>query len=201
MEKIVFNNLMQQCRTAHLTALPGVKKVALVGEGDGDFLIELLKRCDCEQVHYIDSSQAMLKLARNRLQEHSEEAVKRVEFFHRDLISESMPDQDYDLIVTNFFLDVFNEESLVDSISKITASCKRGTFWLYADFQISGGKFQQLRAIIWLNLMYLFFKIVAQIQAHKLVDPSMILEQQGFQLKAVSEFGRGLMRSELRQRD
>ena len=192
---------MQQCRTAHLAALPGVKKAALIGEGDGEFLIEFLKHCECEQIHYIDSSHIMMELARKRLQEYSSESLNRVKFFHRDLITESMPDQDYDLVVTNFFLDVFNEQSLIECISKVTASCKRGAFWLCADFQISGGTLQQLRAIAWLNLMYLFFRIVAQIQARRLIDPSTVLEKQGFKLKAVSEFGRGLMRSELRHWD
>jgi tRNA (cmo5U34)-methyltransferase len=201
LEKIVFNNQMQQCRTAHLAALPGLKKVALVGEGDGEFLIELLKHCDCEQIHYIDSSQTMMELARKRLQEYSSEALNRVEFFQRDLLTESMPGQGYDLVVTNFFLDVFNEQSLIESISKVADSCQGGAIWLYADFQISGSKLQQIRAIMWLNLMYLFFRIVARIQTRALLDPSAILEKKGFQLKAMSEFGRGLMRSEIRQRD
>lgn len=201
LERIVFNNQMQRCRTAHLAALPGLKKVALLGEGDGHFLIELLKHCDCEEVHYIDSSQTMMMLARKRLQEYSPESLSQVTFFHRDLLKEAMPDQDYDLVVTNFFLDVFNEPSLIDCISKIASSCKKGAFWLYADFQISGGKVQQFRAFMWLNLMYLFFKIVARIQTSKLIDPTTYLEKQGFQLITVSEFGRGLMRSELRRRD
>jgi len=179
--------------------LPSMKKAALVGEGDGEFLIEFLKHCDCEQVHYIDSSQAMMELARKRLQEHPTHLLKRVEFFHRDLRVEPMPDQEYDLVVTNYFLDVFNEQSLTECISKLAASCKSGAFWLYADFQISGGMFQKFRAIVWLNLMYVFFRIVARIQARRLIDPSTTLEEHGFKLIAISEFSRGLMRSELRQ--
>lgn len=199
LEKIVFHDQMQRCRTAQLAALPSVKKAALVGEGDGQFLLEFLKHSDCEQVHYIDSSQSMLELARKRLQKHPAYVQNRVEFFRRDLITEPMPDQDYDLVVTNFFLDVFKEQTLSECISKIAASCSKGAYWLYADFQISGGFLQHLRAIVWLNLMYVFFSIVARIQARRLIDPSKTLEEQGFKLLAISEFSRGFMRSELRQ--
>ena len=201
LENIVFKNQMQRCRTAHLAVLPSVKKAALVGEGDGQFLIEFLKQCDCEQVHYIDSSLTMLELARTRVQEYSSDVLSRIEFYHLDLTIEAMPDQDYDLVVTNFFLDVFNEQSLNESISKVAASCKRNAIWLYADFQISGGLLQRIRAMVWMKVMYAFFRIVAQIQAQSLIDPSTILEGHEFKLIAMTEFGRGLMRSELRQRD
>lgn len=201
LEKIVFKNQMQRCRTAHLDVLPSVKKAALIGEGDGQFLIEFLKQNDCEQVHYIDSSQTMLELARKRVQEYSLNALSRVEFYHLDLTLEAMPDQDYDLVVTNFFLDVFRKQSLNASISKVAASCNKKAIWLYADFQISGGRLQRIRAIAWMKVMYTFFRIVAQIQAQRLLDPSTILEGHEFKLIAMAEFRRGLMRSEVRQRD
>lgn len=200
-ENIVFKNQMQRCRTAHLAVLPSVKKAALVGEGDGQFLIEFLKQTDCEQVHYIDSSQTMMELARKQVQEYSSNALSRVKFYHLDLTIEAIPDQDYDLVVTNFFLDVFNERSLNECISKVAAACKRNAIWLYADFQISGGRLQQIRAMLWMKVMYTFFRIVAQLQAQRLIDPSTILEGHEFKLIAMAEFGRGLMRSELRQRN
>lgn len=201
LEKIVFNKKMQRCRTAHIAELPPVKKIALVGEGNGQFLLELIKLCDCEQIHCIDASQAMLDLAQKRLQKFSPDTSDRVKFYLRDLTVEAMPDQNYDLIVTNFFLDVFNEQSLIESIRKIAASCEKNAVWLYADFQISGGMFQRMRANVLIKIMYVFFRLVAQIQTQRLIDPSEILEKQGFKLKSQVEFDHGLMRAELRQRD
>ncbi len=200
LEKIVFNNQMECCRTAFLPELPSVKKVALIGEGDGRFLVELLKDGKFEKVHYIDSSQKMLELARKRMQKFSPDTLRNVGFYHRDLISEPMPDQNYDLVVTNFFLDVFDEHSLNESISKIAASCKRTAIWLYADFQVSGGILQRAKAFAWIKVMYVFFRVAAQIQSQRLIDPSKILESNGFQLKTMKEFHRGLMKTELRQR-
>ena len=201
LEKIVFNKQMQRCRTAFLTRFPSVKKVALVGEGNGQFLLELIHHTDCEQIHYIDSSQVMLELARERLQKYSEVALQRVKFYLCDLTTEEMPDQNYDLVVTNYFLDVFDQQLLNETIMKIAASCKTNAVWLYADFQISGGIFQRVRAFAWIKVMYVFFRIVAQIQSLSLIDPSEILDQHGFRLKELMEFDRGLMRAELRQRD
>ncbi len=200
LEKIVFHKEMQRCRTALLSSLPNFNKAALVGEGDGRFLVELLKHTECEQVHYIDSSQTMLEIARKRVQKCLPEMIKRVHFYHRDLSIESMPDQNYDLVVTNFFLDVFDEPSLAENVSKIANSCKRSSTWLYADFQISGGMIQRMRASTWINIMYVFFRFATQIQAKSLIDPSENLDRHGFQLKSFIEINRGLMRAELRQR-
>lgn len=200
LERIVFHKQMQRCRTIFLSDLPSLNKAALVGEGDGRFLIELLKYCECEKIHYIDSSQTMLEIARQRLQKCSSDFVNRVEFYHRDLSVESMPDQNYDLIVTNFFLDVFDEKSLEENISKIAKSCKKSCAWLYADFQISGSLLRRLRSGAWIKVMYLFFKLISQIEANKLIDPSKFLDRQGFELQASIEMSQGLMRAERRQR-
>ncbi len=201
LEKIIFNKQMQRCRTAFIKRLPPAKKIALVGEGNGLFLLELLQHCDCEQIHYLDSSQTMLELARKRLEGFSKDASRRVQFYCCDLTRETMPDENYDLVVTNFFLDVFDKQSLNDSITKIAASCSTNAVWLYADFQISGRIYQRIRAFAWIKIMYVFFRFVAQIQAQKLIDPSEMLEQHGFRLKELVEFDRGLMRAEWRQRD
>lgn len=201
LEKVVFNKQMQNCRTAFLTRLPPVKKIALVGEGNGQFLLELIQHTDCEQIHYIDSSQTMLELARKRVRKFSEDASRRVKFYLCDLTVEEMPDQNYDLVVTNFFLDVFDKQLLNETVTKIAESCKTKAVWLYADFQISGGIFQRVRAFTWIKIMYMFFRFVAQIQTLSLIDPSEIFDRHEFRLKELMEFDRGLMRAELRQRD
>ncbi|MCA9022819.1 MAG: class I SAM-dependent methyltransferase, partial [Planctomycetaceae bacterium] len=200
LEKIVFRDQMQSCRTTHLSDLPAIKKAALIGEGNGAFLVQFLKHCNCEEIHYIDSSKTMLELAQKRMQKHVVPGLKRIEFYNLDLSLESMPDQNYDLVVTNFFLDVFNEATLYDVVSKITSACAQDALWLYADFQIAGNRYQRWRAITWVKTMYLFFKFVSNIQTTRLADPSRLFDHNGFQVKEVTEFKNGLMRAELRQR-
>jgi ubiquinone/menaquinone biosynthesis C-methylase UbiE len=201
LEKMVFRNQMQSCRTVYLSDLPPLQKIAVIGEGDGRFLLELLKQTNCPEVHYIDSSQVMLQLAESRVHQQLPEALSRVCFNQLDLACESMPDENYDLIATNFFLDVFDERTLPECISKIGKSCSPHAIWLYADFQVSGGKLKQWRANVWLKTMYLFFKVVARIQAPALIDPSPLLDAHGFQLIKQTEFARGLMRAEFRKRN
>jgi len=200
LEKIVFRDQMQKCRTAFLSNLPALNKIAVIGEGDGRFLLELLKYSDCPEVHYIDSSQTMLDLAHRRLQTHIPGDLPRVKFYRCDLTSENLPASDYDLVATNYFLDVFNEVTLKQCISKIANSCREDAIWLYADFQITGERLRKLRTAAWLKIMYLFFKIAARIQTQVLVDPASCLESHGFKLVHQAEFNRGLMRSEYRQR-
>jgi hypothetical protein len=48
--------------------------------------------------------------------------------------------------------------------------------------------------------MYLFFKVVSNIQATALTDPAPLLEAHGFRVIHQREFAHGLMRAEFRQR-
>lgn len=200
LEKMVFRDQMQICRTAFLSDLPAIKKAALIGEGNGTFLVQFLEHCNCEEVHYIDSSKAMLDLAQKRLQKCVIPGSTRIEFYSLDLSLDAMPDQNYDLIVTNFFLDVFSAAMLKNVVTKITSACSRDAHWLYADFQITGNRFQRWRAFAWVKTMYLFFRFTAGIQTTSLADPSTLLDRNGFQVKWSTEFDNGLMRAELRQR-
>ncbi len=200
LEKIVFRNQMQLCRTVYLTELSHVEKVAMIGEGDGRFLLEFLKQTNCPQVHYIDSSQVMLDLAQARINKQFPEARPRVRFYKCDLSKENMPEDHYNLVVTNFFLDVFNEPTLSQSITRIADSCCNDAIWLYADFQVAGSRLQQLRATLWLKTMYLFFKVVSKIQAPALIDPAPLLEAHGFRVIQQTQFAHGLMRAEFRRR-
>lgn len=200
LEKIVFREQMQYSRTAFLSDLPEIKKAALIGEGNGTFLIQFLQQCRCEEIHYIDSSETMLELAQNRLRENVQSGLERIEFHSCDLTHEALPAQNYDLIVTNFFLDVFNEATLNEVVSKISSACTDEAHWLYADFQVTGNRFRRWRAIAWVKTMYLFFKFAADIQTMRLSDPSTLLDRNGFQVICSNEFDNGLMRAELRHR-
>ncbi|QDT94387.1 Methyltransferase domain protein [Gimesia algae] len=200
LEKIVFGDQMQVCRTAFLSDLPAIKKAALIGEGNGTFLAQFLKHCDCEEIHYIDSSKKMLDLAQKQFQMNVFPGLERMVFYHLDLSLDVMPDQNYDLVVTNFFLDVFNGATLNNVVSKIASACTRDAHWLYADFQVTGNRFQRCRAIAWVKTMYLFFRLAADIQTMKLTNPSALLDRNGFQIKWFKEFDNGLMRAEIRQR-
>ena len=200
LEKIVFRNQMQLCRTVHLPDLPHLEKVAMVGEGDGRFLLEFLKQTNCPHVHYIDSSQVMLELAHTRISRQFPEALPRVRFYECDLAKANLPEDQYNLVVTNFFLDVFKEPTLSQSIGRIADSCSNDAIWLYADFQVAGSRLKQLRANIWLKTMYLFFKMVSEIQAPTLINPASLLEAHGFRVIHQAEFAHGLLRAEFRQR-
>lgn len=200
LEKLVFHQRMQRCRTAFLRELPRVGKIALVGEGNGEFLQELLHHAEFETIHYIDSSKVMLEIARQRVQRFSKVTDPQVKFYHCDLLQDPLPDRGYDLVVTNFFLDLFNQQTLDECINKIAEASTKDAVWLYADFQIAGSRFQKTRAKSWLKIMYLFFRFVSRIQAHELIDPAEQISRKGFELVGRREFDRGLMRAEIRQR-
>ena len=66
LEWIVFSNLLQRARTAFISQTVDSRRALIVGEGDGRFLAELLRRNPDIQVDCVDASAAMIRCARAR---------------------------------------------------------------------------------------------------------------------------------------
>ncbi len=66
-EAVTFGGLLQWCRTALLPDLADARRVLVLGEGDGRFLAAFLASNRAAKVDVVDSSAAMLALARRRV--------------------------------------------------------------------------------------------------------------------------------------
>jgi hypothetical protein len=67
---------------------------------------------------------------------------------------------------------------------------------LLADFRVPEAGFARAHARAWLAVMYWFFRSVARIDAHDLVDPSPFLRAEGFVLERQILFRFGMLKSE-----
>jgi hypothetical protein len=123
----------------------------------------------------------MLAEARRQL-ERSHLSSDQITFTRADLLLWSPPIQDYDLIITNYFLDCFRPEQLAGMIPRIAASAVPGANWLIADFQIPGAGLKRMRARIVLWLLYVFFRATTQLSAQTLTCPDVFLLKAGFDL-------------------
>jgi SAM-dependent methyltransferase len=65
-ETIAFGNALQRARTAFLWQIRDGERVLVLGEGDGRFLAELLRRNPEAEIDCIDASAAMIRNARTR---------------------------------------------------------------------------------------------------------------------------------------
>lgn len=196
LETIAFGNALQRARVVCLDGIGSCQRALIVGEGNGRFLAELLRKQPAIQVDCVDASERMLELARQRI---GDEA-NRVTFLQRDIRSWTPSQQRYDLIVTHFFLDCFSQEQLPEIVRKLSRAATNNAIWLLADFNVPDGTFARVRARAWLAAMYLFFRVVARIEARQLIDPSPFLRTAGFVLEQSVLFRGGIVKSEVWRR-
>jgi ubiquinone/menaquinone biosynthesis C-methylase UbiE len=197
LETIAFGDALQRCRVACLGEIRSPQHTLIVGEGDGRFLCEPLRRYPDVQVDCVDASERMLELARRRIESGQPDRTDRVRFLHRDITEWTPPENRYDSIVTHFLLDCFPEAELAEVIGRLAAAAKPDGAWLLADFRVPAGGFARLRARAWLAVMYRFFRYTARIPASELIDPSPFLQSEGFLLDRQHLFQSAMLKSEL----
>lgn len=197
LETIAFGNSLQKARIFFLDQLsPLPKHVLIAGEGDGRFLREFTWKFPHACVDCVDASARMLELAQKQLPL----GEKRVRFFQNDLLTWSPEENRYDLIVTHFFLDCFDEPELEKIVASMAKSAAENSVWLLADFSVPGELLRKLHAGIWLGLMHRFFRVTAGISARSLTDPSPFLSAHGFRCAQREDSIFGLVKSELWRR-
>ena len=59
MEFVVFGRALERCRTRFLKELEGTRRALVLGDGDGRFLLQLLKSSPEMRADYVDRSQEM----------------------------------------------------------------------------------------------------------------------------------------------
>jgi ubiquinone/menaquinone biosynthesis C-methylase UbiE len=183
LEWLAFGQTLMRCRMYYIDKIKDARRILLLGEGDGRFLLELLALNSSSQVTCLDSSFWMLNRASERVKNGRPGAFDRVTFLQGDALTHELGKDEYDAVVLNFFLDCFNHESLELLIPRTAVATKSGGVWLINDFCQPESGLKALRAKIWLKTMYAFFRMTAKLEATKLENPFSVLEFTGIELR------------------
>jgi tRNA (cmo5U34)-methyltransferase len=166
--RLVFGNRLKHAQKTYLHHLKTGSRVLILGGGTGAILEAVLYRQPECHITYIDASMAMLKRAQGRRLNGS------ISYIHGD--ENSIPESNYDAVITPFYLDMFTEHDLAAAIRKISASMAPGALWIVADFFPS----QRMLHRALLSLMYAFFRATTGIRARSLPDWKSALELNGW---------------------
>lgn len=183
LERLTFGRLLHACRTAHLGALRGCRRALVLGDGDGRFVADLLRTHPTITADSIDLSPGMLALARRRAGR-VPGAAARVRFVCADARSVPLPAAEYDLVVTNFFLDCFRPAELSGVIRRAAGACAAGALWVDGDFRTPPGGWARPAARLLLTGMYACFELATRLRVRRLTDPAPLLAAEGFVLTA-----------------
>lgn len=177
-----FGRALERRRQAFLSDVSDVRRVLALGDGDGRALAALLAAAPDVCVDYIDVSARMLELARTRA------GGEHVNYRCEDARTARLAEVEYDLIVTHFFLDCFDETDLEPLIVRLASAATPRARWLISEFRGNG----------WLvRGLYVFFRITTGLRTRRLVDHHPLLKRHGFRMVSHEDSWRGLLTSEL----
>lgn len=179
---IVFGNSLKKAQQTFLENLPLSGTVLIIGGGTGWILKEVVNRRPNLKVDYVESSQKMLLLSRKSVSNHN-----HISFIHGT--EKDIPGNDYDCIITNFFLDVFSPKNLSGVMSTLGKKLSPEAVWLCTDFRNTDRTSH--RFLIW--LMHRFFRLFTALDARDLLDFRPYFSEMGMVIQEEAEFRNGLI--------
>ena len=186
MEYAVFGHALERRRVAFLNEASEARRVLALGDGDGRALTALLAAAPHACVDYVDVSAKMLELARARA------GTDRVNYSRADARLLKVRECEYDVIVTHFFFDCFNDAELSTLVEKMARTVAPPARWIVSEFRPSNAPAKLLIAI-----MYAFFRGAAGLATRRLSDHHPHLLRNGFRLQRVEKAWVGMLASEL----
>lgn len=177
---LVFGKSIRAAQVCFLSGIPPASYILILGGGTGRIISEIRKQRNNCHIWYIEHSATMLELSRQK--NPSDEYLHYIQGTECEIPSHIT----FDVVITQFYFDLFTVDSLSEALGKIRMALKSNALWLVADFTTPQKWWQH----VMLALMYRFFRIVSNIEANKLPRWNEALMAAGFfEFKQKSFFG------------
>ena len=179
---LVFGETLHHAQMHFVNEIGSSDHVLMLGGGSGKFLEQVLKVRPSITVTYVEASSEMIALAKTKTQ-----ANPHVAFIYGT--QENISTQQFDIIITNFFLDLFCQDQTETLIEDLSKNLKPNGKWLITDFENTSKRSHRFL----LALMYFFFRTTGSIDAKRLPDWRSAFDKQGLKLKAEKFFRGGFV--------
>lgn len=185
---LVFGGAIDKSQAAYLSHLPTDATVLVLGGGTGRFLPALLRINPGARIVFIDASSGMISRAARRVR-----GTGQVRFIHGT--EADIPPGVYDSVITPFYLDLFSDLQLADTLVHIGKHLKPGALWIVAEFRTARAWHRVMA-----RLMYFFFRYTTGLATRALPDWAGSLVRAGWQRVAVQKFYGEFIEASLWQR-
>jgi ubiquinone/menaquinone biosynthesis C-methylase UbiE len=187
--KLIFGNKLKSAQCHFLHLIPQDSNVLIVGGGTGWILDEIFKTGFRGSVTYVEASAKMIKMTERRLQ-----TSWKVTLICGD--EKAIPEEFYDVLITNFFLDVFSAEKLNKVMAQLSDRLSSHGLWFCTDFRHTNRLEHQF--IIWLMLQ--FFRFSARLESRSLLNFQAFFKDLPMKQIDYHEFSKELIFSSLYQK-
>jgi ubiquinone/menaquinone biosynthesis C-methylase UbiE len=173
LSRMVYGRALINAQVYLLQYVPANAGILIAGGGTGWILEELTKiHPSGLQITYVEIAADMMALSKKR-----NVGSNKVVFINDD-VENVNPDTKFDVVITPFLFDNFMEETTQKVFNHLHCLLKSNGLWLNADFQLTGKWWQN----ILLKSMFLFFKMLCNIEASKLPDMDRQFEVHGYKV-------------------
>lgn len=197
---LVFGGAIRRAQLELLPELGDARSALILGGGTGWFLLELLGRSAVERVLYIEKSKAMLDRSRELISARAPHWLSRVDFRLGTEDSLTEADGPVDLVVTNFYLDLFNNLNCAGIIERLEGLLSPAGRWLFVDFHTPELGWERLAAKALFKLMYAFFVVTSRIEARKPPHYEPTFHRLGLRIASEQTFYRTMIRARVLER-
>jgi ubiquinone/menaquinone biosynthesis C-methylase UbiE len=177
LEQMVFGSTLSRSRRLFSERLLSGENILLIGEGNGRFLFEMVRKTSAVSFTVVDSSARMLAAARRRIA--TVEPCPPIELIHADILEWESLGGRYDRVVTHFFLDLFTPSDICQIVEKISRLATEDALWINIDFT---SRYHGLRQRFLMWAQYRFIRIAAGIEAARLFDPLPSMQAAGWEV-------------------
>lgn len=197
-EYLCYGPLLQRVRTSLLDELATSRRVLVLGDGDGRFLAQFLRRNTQAKVLAVDTSEGMLRLLRERCLANGSLASYRLRTIKGSAL-EITASRDTDLVVSHFFLDCLSAPELAQLAQQLAHSLAPGARWLISDFAVPSNPLLRAFASAYIRGLYAVFRLLTGLRVSRLPPISEALHAAGFQRLKRRDFAAGMLYSEVWQ--
>ncbi|MCH2206242.1 MAG: class I SAM-dependent methyltransferase [Lentisphaerales bacterium] len=142
-----------------------VKNILILGGGTGKFLVDLASQIDFESLTYLDISPKMISQARSKVIKEIPQLLPKINFICAP--ASDLPDQTYELIITHYFMDCFQQKDFELLALKLRNMLAPNGLWSMVDFYNESNS--SSRSLL-IRFLYLFFRVSCNLNVRKLPE-------------------------------
>ena len=165
--QLIFLNQQHRSHFPILKFLKAGDKIFWVGGGAGKFISELEKLNFNLEITYVDFSSKMIDLARKQ----STKNIK-INFIISDIF-DFETSEEYDVIMTTFLFDHFQQKKAEELFMKLNNFMNTGGIWFYVDFTQNQKGWQKMLT----KLMLQFFRIIIGLDISRLPKMNLLFDK------------------------
>jgi ubiquinone/menaquinone biosynthesis C-methylase UbiE len=152
----------------------------------------VVRRKIASPIYYVDISEKMIRLARERLREKAPEFEQSVHFICGS-VSDIPEGIQFDLIITPYVLDCFAEKELPGVLKILTDTLNEKGIWLFVEFNVPGKGPQRAFAKTVIFLLYVFFALCCGLKQKGLANFHSFFQKLPLEATGQKTFCHGLL--------